>query len=216
MKVLIQVPFSGFYESIHDSLISDAAASDIVWHIAQATGSDACCYYDLNTAETSVYDDAMWGNSGVLSRNFWRESQKKYAAEYCNRFGDKYNLSSVTFESMRSPRFYNFETDRLFAHVEYKELQAMLVPRKKEFVVWAENNIHSRDGFILFSEYHPQEWVRKPSRTWDFNMWHWFLSWAVQDDEEDYPLVVDNAEEYLATSEIDYTRLSEMVGGMSN
>lgn len=77
-------------------------------------------------------------------------------------------IKSISFKELVSPRFYNFETDRIFAEVEFKDgwqndvMEFM--ERKKE---WLETRIRrewtSRDGFNSFMSNDINLWKKELS-----------------------------------------------------
>jgi hypothetical protein len=93
--MIIQIPFSGFYNSIHNSNIE----------------------YEL---DNGVFTDHATGriNNDRLSELAYdainrRELYLDYAREYVDNFNCEFGLN-LEFESMKSPKEYNFSTGRIF------------------------------------------------------------------------------------------------------
>ena len=80
---------------------------------------------------------------------------------------------SFIWESMTSPREYNFATDRAFAYVPTSVVE-MLFERsaKEEHKTLAEvikDTFTSYSGFISFYSNDLDEWLAKPLEDWDYN-----------------------------------------------
>ena len=160
----VNIPFSGFY-SAHDTVVQDE--------------------YDREfTSRDSGYHnhrafDAMFGES--LMREFWNRVSDaiswhdvyvEYAKEYVESFMVEFDLDGE-FEIMTSPRFYNFETDRLFAQITRDSLakiaRAVLLDpdNRAEFTANCVRKFKSRDGFISHYDYRWKTWGRVSE--WDYN-----------------------------------------------
>ncbi len=77
----------------------------------------------------------------------------------------------ATWESMTSPRFYNFETDRVFCFIPWTQLEAMKaeLQGKPQLAERIKRRFTSRSGFSSFYSNELQEWEAKPLREWDHN-----------------------------------------------
>lgn len=203
----VVIPFSGFYGSLHDSLMNDAVQDQAAWYVAQQAGVEYNGYHDLPNTLASRAAEIVWRQNG----SFRSQYRHNYAVAYARLWCSEADLEYHSFGEVSSPRYYNFSTDRIFAFVEYKSLQRLRCIHAKDFVAYALKNIHSRDGFILFSEYRPELWVRKPCRTWDALMWGMFLDWYAEHEMSDEPIYIDNAGEYLPYDLLDLTVLEETV-----
>lgn len=149
IKVEIELPFSGFYESQHDQYLEDA----IEQHFS----------YDYDKDEDKElgddYDEARW-NADIN----WQEIQEGYAKAYTEEFGTEFDLD-LEFVEMTSPKYYNFSTDRIFAKVPLDQInrirdEAEAHPEYKEFI---RERYTSYDGFS--SNFEPdaddKEWTRE-------------------------------------------------------
>ena len=147
MKFNIELPFfPGFYES--DLETSDTS----YWAIKEELEYYQNDAYD-NPDERAIYeqlteDDLEFDYQGYEEevRNAWVEAWKNNAPEI---------VLSVEGVEMTSPRYYNFETDRLWADVELRDDWMDAV---REFMVenadWLRERIKddwtSYDGFMSF------------------------------------------------------------------
>ena len=140
------IPFSGFYSSLHDRSCEDA--------LSQAFS-----------------DDSGTPNAGLLDRAFdlvsWRDVQKEYAKKYTEAFAQEFKIA-LQFETMVSPREYNFTTDRIFAHIDSSEAARLLALVDPETLAdTVRQTFTSRSGFSSF--YNPDVTTWGEISTWDHN-----------------------------------------------
>lgn len=142
--------FQGFYESIHRSKIDDAESSVI---------------QDENGDPIPELADIMWQNLNY--RKVW----EGYAKIYCDNFGELYKIP-VRFESLNSPREYNFTTDRIYAYISLSTVKRIrdLTP-ESTLADTIRQRFTSRDGFSSFysNDLQSEEW-QVPMQDWDANM----------------------------------------------
>jgi hypothetical protein len=140
------IPFSGFYGS---------------WHFAQ-----------FDDAEEQLFADDYGDVNHTLRERFYRACDyrhafEQYAKAYATEFADATDLPLV-FESLQSPREYNFRTDRIFCTVgdaTIAKLHAETSPDTLRDV--AARNHTSRSGFSSF--YSPDTLTWGHLDTWDHN-----------------------------------------------
>lgn len=148
-KFLTTIPFSGFYNSVH---------SDEIDHTFEQMFSDR----DTGSVQAPecICDKARDAVS-------WSWVYRQYAKEYCESFLAWLSLDGV-FESMSSPKFYNFETDRVFAELTRSDLARLWRGVSKADLDTACNaRFTSRSGFA--SHYQPDWRTWGPLSTWDHN-----------------------------------------------
>lgn len=135
--MLAIIPFSGFYDSIHDSAMDMA--------LERMLG-------DSNGDANSGLMDYVWRHAGFC------DARKEYAKAYTEAFCAEFKICAQ-FESMQSPREYNFTTDRIFVEIEPSELERIRadVPSDTLSAVAAEW-FTSRSGFTSFYSANPAEW----------------------------------------------------------
>lgn len=142
MAHLSTIPFSGFYNSIH---------SDEVDQTLQSM---------LREAPEFIYEVAWQAvdYSGVYAA---------YAADYAASFLDWLGLDG-TFESMTSPREYNFTTDRIFVELTRADLARLWRGIDKADLTKAcKARFTSYDGFISGYSNDWRTWGRLSD--WDHN-----------------------------------------------
>ena len=175
--MLTTVPFSGFYESLHDNQIDDC----------------------LEQMFTDDRGDAVY--PGLLQR-LWADCDfhkvhLAYAEAYVEAFATEFKLKTLKWESMKSPREYNFTTDRLFATISFSEvtrLKREVDPKELQRVATA--NLTSYEGFI--SWYDPDVSTWGPTRQWDHNLVGLLLQ-AHANEQHGDPF--DNWAEYALTED---------------
>lgn len=150
MKKLVTIPFAGFYYSVHDSEL-DCALEQM-----------------FSNYETGDAIDGLVSHASDACD--WSQVFKEYAQEYTENFGKEFGIHTLKFESLESPKYYNFSTDRIFAHVDYEELQRIYNEvDKDELAIAIKDKFTSRSGFISFYANSIEEWG--PFEDWDFNQY---------------------------------------------
>ena len=144
--MLTTIPFSGFYYSLHDS--------------------------DLDSALESIFsDDSGTARPELVCKAHdaadWRMVQNNYAAEYAAAFAREFNLP-LQFESMKSPREYNFSTDIIYCAIGADDAAWLFDTCDKTLLdKIARETFTSRDGFASFYDPDFTEWG--DLLTWDPN-----------------------------------------------
>lgn len=139
-KIDIQLPFSGFYYSIHDSYIDN--------HIE----------YELDYLESELgyTDDQL----DVIKDRFYDMDyapiRKAICEHYINAYNavfyDEYNIHlDLTYSDLISPKFYDFETDRLYVNIDesiYNEVTTLI--NSEEFKTMLKDKFKPQSGFMPF------------------------------------------------------------------
>ena len=136
-KTLVKIPFSGFYNSIHDSIIDSALEYE------------SECYADSDKANDIILD--------VLNINHYdkiREELSKVFVESINElFWYEYDIKlDLEFDSLKSPRFYNYSTDEIYCYIDNDKINELvaLLDNENDFIEVLKDKYKSRDGFIVF------------------------------------------------------------------
>jgi len=144
---LSTIPFAGFYNSIHDSEV-DHEFSHMFQDDRGVSISDEL--------ETLARDAVDW--SGVY---------RAYAKDYSESFLQWLGLDGA-FESISSPREYNFETDRVFVNLTRADLTRIIRGVDKETLsAKCAARFTSRSGFISGYDADWQKWGKLSA--WDHN-----------------------------------------------
>ena len=152
MKTYITaIPFSGFYQSLHDSEFDTALE-----RICETDNSGGYCNADLLARAVDCVD--------------WGVAHEAYAQEYAECFAQEFGIPGMVFESLRSPRWYNFETDRIYCEVPAATMARIFeqTPRGTLDSVAAEM-FTSRSGYISFYSPEVANWGNLEA--WDHNQY---------------------------------------------
>lgn len=144
---LSTIPFAGFYCTLHEDEIDQT----FVRMFEDDNG---------NPAPGFITDKAR----DAVSWSFvYHAYAKDYAASFLHWLG-----MGGKFESMESPRYYNFETDRIFVELTGADIaRAWHNTDRGIFTRHCRERFTSRGGFI--SSYDPDWKTWGPLSTWDHN-----------------------------------------------
>jgi hypothetical protein len=148
--LLTTIPFQGFYESVHSMYIDDAIDSN--FDDRQGSG-DAKTPWELDLN--------------------YRKACVEYAKRYAYKFAQELGLKTLAFESLDSPREYNFTTDRIFCTIDLDEVKALRDSIDTETLENAvKEKFTSRDGFMSFYQNSLTD-TGQEKRTWDKPLDEW-------------------------------------------
>lgn len=173
-RIEIQIPFWGFYESIHDRNLDEA--------IENAFNYNYETQEDVELGDE--FENARW--SADIN---WGKIHKDYAKEYTEEFGELFGLD-LKFVELTSPREYNFSTDRIFASIP-KEQLAKLRADVEAHEGWAEEvkeRFTSRDGFMSFfsADIKDEQWTREVWEECQYEVLMEFWIEHISDENEDW------------------------------
>lgn len=169
--MLSTIPFAGFYSSWHDQNLEFAL-------------------------EMMFSDDSGKPFPELLNEAYdrvqWHKVYLAYARMYCDQFLHHTGIKAK-YESMESPREYNFTTDRIFVEIEQAEVERLFAAVDKDTLQkFVEERFTSRSGFISFYEPDFEAWGDVAE--WDYNqVGTLVLAYAEQfiDVDDEYSLVED-------------------------
>lgn len=183
--LLINIPFDGFYDSIY---------SDEVDHIAEREADN---FADDRQTEEGVPPELRLDAQTVASILFdvtdYHAIYAKVAEEYTAAFNEVASELldvplSLTFESMTSPREYNFATDRIFAHIPLATVQALFdksaADNHATLAACIKERFTSYDGFLSGYDNTLAAWLDKPLIEWDHNELGTLLVALLGDDSD--------------------------------
>lgn len=134
--MLAIIPFSGFYNSRHDEALDDA--------LQQAVSDE---YGNLNGG---LYSHAMSAD--------WQAINVAYAEAYTKEFSQRTGIA-CQFESLSSPREYNFTTDRVFVTIEPNEVMRLFQAVNPDTLTEVcDEMFKSRSGFMSYYSPDWKEW----------------------------------------------------------
>lgn len=160
--VVANLPFfPGFYESILSGIMDSAVESEADNLVEKESYAE---YYP----ETYFPDELRLDHSDLWDSVSYGDAYREIAQDYCEAFDQwaQDNLAtpvnSFVFESMTSPREYNFETDRLFVTIPLAVMETLAkgvdVAKLQETI---ERRHKSRSGFISFYADDLESWQDK-------------------------------------------------------
>ena len=159
-KAIATIPFQGFYNSLYSYAIDSEIESSLDWYTED---------YDLSESQRDTLAN------GYLEKNtseFYYNVSKDYAEAFIYEIERDTGLSlNARFESMESPREYNFQTDRLF--IELPEASALafvdyiLANHKEELEQLIAQRFTSCSGF--WSNYNNKLEAWGDHSEWDYN-----------------------------------------------
>jgi len=159
-KTIATIPFQGFYNSLYSYAIENEINQSLEWYTED---------HELTEAQRETLAD------GYLEKNtseFYYNVSKDYAEAFIYEIERDTGLAlNARFESMESPREYNFQTDRLF--IELPETSAVafinyiLANHKEELEKLIAQRFTSCDGFWSNYDNTLEDWG-DPSE-WDLN-----------------------------------------------
>lgn len=182
--VIVNLPFfPGFYEStlswILDS-VEEQEAEDCAVKEASAA------FYPETYQPEQLRLDSGDYSSVLFDAMDYASAHGQMASDYVAAF-DQWasdNLStprdSFLFESMDSPREYNFTTDRVFATVPLSVMESLHKSIDAgELATIVSERHSSRSGFISFYSNNLEKWEAKPFEEWDHNEYGTLLCAAI-------------------------------------
>ena len=156
MFKITTIPFAGFYESMWAEGLERAEEMHLEY-LEQKEG-----------VAMLASTDAIWKASDYRAMcNYVARKYVDYLNDYIK---DKFDLDlDLKFESMQSPREYNFTTDRIFCEISDENLRKLrtFVP-EDELRLAIKTRFTSRSGFISGYPNTLDDWNPDPT-TWDHN-----------------------------------------------
>lgn len=146
----IIIPFQGFYESVHNSMIDHAVN----------------CFYDDDNGNLSEQAQEKIYH---IPCEIWKVIHIDYATAYVEAFSYEYDLHDIEFKTLISPKYYNFETDQIICTLPFNKLKEIY--HNIDHIA-LDKTIHDRhtsyDGFCSFYPNSLNKWP-KNLNDWDLN-----------------------------------------------
>ena len=166
----INIPFPGFYESVLSNEM-DHCLEQYCEHMIEESGREYEFSEHMSLDESELAEIIIEATTYDIIHNKlaenWVESFAHVAGDY---LPFKLNLS---FEEMISPRYYNFETDRVFCQIPYYQVKRLAAISRKDnhktLSKVIKDNCTSYDGFRSFYSNELRDWLEKPLVDWDHN-----------------------------------------------
>lgn len=139
-KIEIQLPFSGFYHSIHDSYIDNHIEYELEYLESELGYTDE---------QLDIIKDRFYDMDYALIRKAICEH---YINAYNAVFYDEYNIHlGLEYNCLVSPSFYNYETDKLYALIDesvFHEVTTLI--NSEEFKLMLKEKFKAQSGFTPF------------------------------------------------------------------
>jgi hypothetical protein len=187
-----RIPFCGFYESLYSSAIDDHAHQEA----ERFAGEDGTPLDDVlgvyaptliqiadRLPSGAVFDAVSDALSIATDYSAaYQHLAKAYAEEFLAWLADTLDRGAIdgAFEEMQSPRYYNFESDRIFASIPTDAIEDIIrrlrdeAPGKLEAAFKAQ--FTSRSGFI---SHYDNTVPEKGLAEWDHNeLYAVLLAWC--------------------------------------
>lgn len=198
--------FPGFYESaLSDGL--DHAENMMIEGLIENHG------LDFEPGDSKLYEACMDASTYAIGFNLIAKAN----VDWLNHVLDGTGIV-LAYESMESPREYNFSTDALYVTVNDPKLLASLVdPAKFEGVI--KEHFTSRSGFHSFYSNDIEVWRAKPYADWDHNELGTLLTTYLRQVADDKDLDSDDMLEWMqedfdaaVDEQTDFTKLNAALG----
>lgn len=173
---IVNLPFPGFYESMYSQEIDHAEEQESEWH-AEREASER--YYpetyqpEYLRISQSEYCE-LFMTCASYSTAYHRVAQwyiEAFDSWMAENLGTP--AGAFRFESMDSPREYNFATDRLYAHVPLDVMESLFARSAagghELLAACIAERFTSYDGFISWYSNDVSTWLAKPLAHWDHN-----------------------------------------------
>ena len=133
---------------------------------------------------TGFYNEPMTDNYNFESSEDWGKFFLEFAKGYVQNLNEYIKDETgidlkLAFESLDSPKEYNFTTDRIFAYADPHHIRRLLNIAENGDEVFrkvARERFTSRDGFISSYHVNPDQWTKH----WDYNQWGTLLLAAME------------------------------------
>lgn len=201
----IRIPFPGFYNTEFSAEIDFIEEREAEYFESDESADN----YDFSgKLSASEFGELMYWHTDYLK--YFQYVAREYVDYFNEWIKDEYDLDlGLTFEEMKSPREYNFETDKIYCTIsEEKVLELFhkvndLDPDDKLNKV-IEDHLKSRSGFISFYSEFVRGWKNKPVLEWDYNELYMLLEFLIE-GSNCYGRIYDR----MSDAEVFYTARNE-------
>ena len=169
--MIINIPFAGFYNSMFSAELDSVQERFVEYEVEKNPG--------LNP---DIPNEALWHCADYGKA--YDHIARAYVAHFNDYIETEYELDlDLKFESMTSPREYNFQTDRIFCEISEENVRklrrAVSDPALRQAI---KTRFTSRSGFISSYPNRLEDWP--PLEQWDHNELGTLLVALLEDDED--------------------------------
>jgi hypothetical protein len=135
-NLIINIPFQGFYESLFSVGLDQAEEFTVNYEVEEKGRNPSKCA------------DAFYKTSNHRKAHLY--VAQKYVEYFNDYIKDEFGLDlGLAFESLQSPREYNFETDRVFCFISPENAHKLRARvSDEELQIAIKQRFTSRSGFI--------------------------------------------------------------------
>jgi hypothetical protein len=197
-RVEVQIPFSGFYESLYSAEIDRFTESDADHFAGEDKGSLAEELRVSADEFSGLLSDALDYKAACLA------IAKTYADCFSRRVSKEIQCKlNLKYVDMTSPAYYNFETDKIFCTIPWGAIKRLYRLHEADGFKVLDAQIIKRhssyDGFRSFYSNDLATWQEKGLENWDHNELGTLLvaamklsGWTRDDDLSLYYMVTDD------------------------
>lgn len=169
--MIINIPFAGFYNSKYSGKLDHVQELFVEYEVEKNPGLDP-----------DIPNNALWHCADYGKA--YDHIARAYVDQFNQHLIDEYELNlDLKFESMTSPREYNFQTNRIFCEISEENVRklrsAVSDPALRQAV---KERFTSRSGFISSYDNDLDDWNPDPL-TWDHNELGTLLVALLSEDE---------------------------------
>lgn len=170
-NLIINIPFASFYNSMFSAELDSVQERFVEYEVEKNPG--------LNP---DIPNEALWHCADYGKA--YDHIARAYVDQFNQHLIDEYELDlDLKFESLQSPREYNFQTDRIFCEISEENVrklrEAVSDPALRQAI---RERFTSRSGFISSYPNHLNAWNPNPL-LWDHNELGTLLVALLDDDE---------------------------------
>lgn len=212
-RVVVQLPFPGFYESWLSSELDNCEERDCEGLADKQEEDGIPVELRLDAGD---FGELMWrvADYGKMHQFIAEKWVEVFSNFWCEE-GEE--IIPMEFEKMMSPKEYNFTTDRVFAYIPFSYMEDMLAKVDKTVLEkFIKDKFTSRSGFSSFYSNDLEDWLEKPLEEWDHNEFGTLLearfSEFCPDDDKWFYYYLEHIPFYEAFDKgVDWAKLEELV-----
>lgn len=189
--MLTCIPFEGFYDSYASELVDQALG---------LSDGDYDMWIEDNPKGKSETDDSYRDRREAYFEKLRDEADYKgMQIEFCKEYVEEFSKDNgikLEFESLDSPKFYNFTTDRIFCFIHPDEVSRLVkIVDRKALAELIKEKFTSRDGFSSHYASTFEEWKIDDIENLDHNMIETIIECVtaphIAEKEKNYPYIAE-------------------------
>lgn len=215
-RTIIKLPFPGFYDSWYsDELdVEEEREAENLAEREEEEGHPVELRLNASEFAELLFDVTDYSAAKQAIARQYVSVFDEWFANQCSTWA-----LGLEFESMSSPREYNFSTDRIFAWIPCRKVQALFnMVNRDTLAAVIRERFTSCSGFISHYSNDISDWLEKPLTDWDHNELETLLLAVIRDkcnEPGDYDMAIfysmaESEDFYQAHSNaVDWPKLEE-------